>query len=305
MHEYEAGTERLRLDEFLARELTEVSVTRLRRMIATGEVVVNGQASLKGRRLDAGDRVSILAPTIEASSATPEPLPLEILFEDEDLVAVNKPVGLLTHPSHSEMSGTLTNGLAFHFLANCGQAMRAGLVHRLDRNTSGVIIVAKNLRAQRVLSRAFRDRRVSKSYIAIVTGVIEPDSGEINAPIGSDPETWPHWQVLATGREAVTKFIVLRRFASYTLVELTPRTGRTHQLRIHCAFLGHPIVGDLIYGDGNESAIQRFELIHHLLHARSLRFTHPATGDEMLIEAPVPVHWEAIIEELSDDESRI
>lgn len=305
MREYEAGTERLRLDEFLARQLTDVSVTRLRKMIATGEIVVNGETSSKGHRLDVGDRIRVLPATIEASSATPEEMPLEILFEDEDLIAVNKPVGILTHPSHSESSGTLTNGLAFHFLKMGGAAIRPGLVHRLDRNTSGAMIVAKNLRAHQLLSRAFRDRRVSKQYLAIVSGVVTPDSGEINAPIGSDRETWPHWQVLPDGREAVTVFRVVRRFVSHSLVEFKPQSGRTHQLRIHSAFIGHPIVGDLVYGDRSDSAVERFSLTHHLLHADRLRLSHPTSRTELVLEAPLPLHWKQIIQELSDDQSRV
>jgi 23S rRNA pseudouridine1911/1915/1917 synthase len=298
MREFEAGTERLRLDDFLARELTDVSLTRLRRMIASGEIVVNGQSALKGRRLAAGDRISLLTSLIEASSATPQQMPLDILYEDEDVIALNKPVGLLTHPSNSEPSGALTNGLAFHFLATTGHPNRAGLVHRLDRNTSGVILVAKNLGAQRILSRAFRDRRVRKSYTALTSGVIESDSGEIIAPIGSDPETWPHWQVLESGREAVTRYDVIRRFESHSLVEFTPQTGRTHQLRIHSAMIGHPIVGDLIYGNRNDVAIERFELSHHLLHAHRLCITHPTTGSEIEFEAALPPLWQRVIEEI-------
>jgi 23S rRNA pseudouridine1911/1915/1917 synthase len=167
MLEFEAGSERFRLDEFLARELTEVSVTKLRRMIADGEVIVNGRTSLKGRRLEAGDMIKVLPESIEVSSATPEEIPLDILFEDDDLIAINKPVGLLSHPSNSIKSGTLTNGLAFHFQESSGRPIRAGLVHRLDRNTSGVIVVAKALRAQQILARAFRDRRIRKTYTAI------------------------------------------------------------------------------------------------------------------------------------------
>ena len=298
MREFEAGSERFRLDEFLARELADVSVTRLRRMIAEGDVVVNGQTSLKGRRLDEGDRISVLPALIEASSATPEQMPLDIICEDEDLIAINKPVGLLTHPSNTERSGTLTNGLAYHFLHTAKEPIRAGLIHRLDRNTSGIIVVAKNLRSHRVLSRAFRDRRVTKTYTAILMGVVEADEGVINAPIGSDPDTWPHWQVLAGGREAVTSFSVLRRFASHSLVEFTPQTGRTHQLRIHSARLGHPILGDAIYGTPADPTTGNSGLSHHLLHAQSLRFVHPTSGIDTLLNAPFPDFWRTIIEEL-------
>ncbi len=298
MRQFEAGSERYRLDEFLAHEMVEISVTRLRRMIADGDVVVNGRRSLKGARLERGDTVQILAVSSEATSATPEAIPLEVLFEDEDLIAVNKPAGLLTHPSRTEKSGTLTNGLAYHFLATTGRPIRAGLIHRLDRDTSGIILVAKTLRAHRIVAKAFRERRVSKSYTALLSGRVELESGQVDAPIGSDPNVWPHWRVLTSGRPAVTSYTVLRRFQSHTLVAFTPQTGRTHQLRIHSALLGHPIVGDAIYAPARDHIADQCGLGYHLLHAHEMRFLHPNGGLEIVIEAPLPPLWKHVLEQL-------
>lgn len=298
MREFEAGSERYRLDEFLAREVVDVSVTRLRRMIADGDVVVNGLRSLKGARLQAGDTITILSANIEATAATPEPIPLEILLEDDDIIAVNKPTGLLTHPSHSHKSGTLTNGLAYHFLATTGRAIRAGLVHRLDRDTSGIILVAKTLRAHRILAKAFRERRVTKTYTALLTGRVNTDSADIDAPIGSDPDTWPHWRILPEGRPALTRYKVLRRFPAHTLVEFVPQTGRTHQLRIHSLHLGNPIVGDAIYAPQRDQLVDQCGLTHQLLHAARMSFIHPGDGREMVIEAPLPGLWAEILKRL-------
>ncbi len=298
MHMFKAGPERYRLDEFLAGELTEVSVTRLRRMIAEGDVVVNGVRSLKGARLEDGDRVQISKVSIEPTSATPEPMAIDVLFEDGDLICINKPSGLLTHPSHSSKSGTLTNGLAHHFLATTGRPIRAGLIHRLDRDTSGVIVVAKTLRAHRILAKAFRDRRVTKHYTGLLRGRIELDNITINAPIGCDPTVWPHWRVLDDGRPAITQCSIKHRFALHTLVEFKPETGRTHQLRIHSAFIGHPIVGDAIYAGERDPVTDFCDVHHHLLHAHRLRFHHPTGGHEMTIEAAIPEAWHELLQRL-------
>jgi 23S rRNA pseudouridine1911/1915/1917 synthase len=286
--EFEAGASRPRLDEFVASQLPKVSLTRIRRLIAEGDVLINGEKSVKGARLAAGDRVSVKIFAAEKSAATPEPIPLDILHEDDHLIIVNKSVGLLVHPSRSEKSGTLTNGLAYHFWQTTGSAIRPGLVHRLDRNTSGVIVIAKTPRAHRTLSKHFRERRVKKFYLALVCGIVEQDQGEIEAPIGYDPKVWPHWRVMSDGRPAKTHYKVKRRLGSHTLLELEPLTGRTHQLRIHCNLIGHPIIGDPIYSSKVDPLAAMHKLKHHLLHASRLLFRHPATNTEMDFEAPMP-----------------
>jgi 23S rRNA pseudouridine1911/1915/1917 synthase len=289
--EFEAGADKPRVDEFVATRLPKISLTRIRRLIAEGDVLVNGEKSLKGARLQPGDRVTVRIFSAEKSSATPEPIPIEILFEDEHIIVVNKPVGLLAHPSNTEKSGTLTNALAYHFWQTAGEPIRPGIVHRLDRNTSGVMVIAKTARAHRTLSKHFRERWVKKFYLALVSGRVEKDSGEIDAPIGSDPKVWPHWRVLQAsegGKPAQTVYRVKRRFAAHTLVELEPLTGRTHQLRIHCDLIGHPIVGDPTYASTVDPVTTEHRLKHHMLHAARLTFRHPATSKEMNLEAPMP-----------------
>jgi 23S rRNA pseudouridine1911/1915/1917 synthase len=294
--ELEAGADKPRLDEFVASQLPKISLTRIRRLIAEGDVLVNGEKSLKGLRLNAGDKVSVKIFAAEKSSATPEPIPLEILYEDEHLIVVNKTVGLLVHPSSNEKSGTLLNGLAYHFWRTGGGGIRPGLVHRLDRNTSGVIVIAKTPRAHRTLSKHFRERWVKKFYLALVSGRMEKDSGEIDAPIGCDPKAWPHWRVMENGKPAQTRYRVKRRFAAHTLLELEPLTGRTHQLRIHCNLIGHPIVGDPIYATEVDPISAKRKLKYHLLHASSLIFRHPANNREMRFEAPMPQAMRELME---------
>ena len=294
-----AHTERgPRLDEFVAEQLPRVSLTRIRRLIEEGDATVNDAASLKGYRLVTNDCVNVRLFAAEKSSATPENIPLDVLFEDDDLIVVNKPTGLLVHPSHSEKSGTLLNGLAYHFWQRQKAAVRPGLVHRLDRDTSGVIVIAKTPKAHRTLSKHFRERWVKKFYTALVSGVVKNDSGEIDAPIGSHETNWPRWGVMAVeagGRAAQTRYVVKQRFAAHTLLELEPLTGRTHQLRIHCQLIGHPIVGDTVYHGGEiDLLVKTHRLKHQLLHAAKLQFRHPATGQMMMIEAPLPAEFKVL-----------
>jgi 23S rRNA pseudouridine1911/1915/1917 synthase len=299
--EFEAGADKPRLDEFVATRLPKISLTRIRRLIAEGDVLLNDERSLKGVRLQPGDKVSVKIFAAEKSSATPEPIPLDILFEDEHIIAVNKPVGLLAHPSNTEKSGTLTNALAYHFWRAAGSPIRPGLIHRLDRNTSGVMVIAKTPRAHRTLSKHFRERRVKKFYLALLSGRMEKDSGEVDAPIGSDPKVWPHWRVTPEGeggKPAQTLYRVKRRFKAHTLVELEPLTGRTHQLRIHCNLIGHPIVGDPIYASAVDPLAAKHKLKQHLLHAARLVFRHPATGKEMNLEAALPQAMADLMSEL-------
>lgn len=301
-----AGADKPRVDEFVASKLPRISLTRIRRLIADGDVLVNGEISLKGTRLAEGDRVSIKIFAADKSAATPEYIPLEILFEDESLIVVNKPAGLLVHPSHIEKSGTLLNGLAYHFWQTSGEAIRPGLIHRLDRNTSGVIVLAKTQRAHRTLSKHFRERWVKKFYLALVNGKMESNSGEIDAPIGSKEgkDVWPRWQVMSEkegGKTAMTKYKVIRRFSAHTLIELEPQTGRTHQLRIHCNLIGHPIVGETIYRSALSEVdplVAKHKIKHQLLHASRLIFRHPAGGKELDLEAPMPKLMQDLISEL-------
>jgi 23S rRNA pseudouridine1911/1915/1917 synthase len=288
--EFEAGAGRERVDEFLARLAPDLSLTRLRRAIQEGAALVNGAATAPGARLAPGDRVSLVVGAEERTAATPEPIALDVLHEDAEIIVVNKPAGLLMHPSRTEKSGTLTNALAWHF-RQAGQAgVRVGVVHRLDRDTSGVVVIAKTLRAHRIIAKAFRQRRVGKLYVALVCGRVAADAGEVDAPIGRDAAAWPRWRVMEGGRPAVTRYRVRQRFGEHTLIEAEPLTGRTHQIRIHCALAGHALAGDAVYGAAQPSAGESpsLALPHHLLHACRLSLRHPADGREVTFTAPLP-----------------
>ena len=295
----------VRVDQFLALHFPSVSLTRLRTAIKQGEVQVNGRKTFAGWALQAGDEVTLQLDPGAPTSALPEDIKLDVLFEDDDLLIVNKPVGLLSHPSHKEKSGTLLNAIAYYLLhtprPTNQAAARPILLHRLDRDTSGVIALAKTERANRIVSKAFRERRVKKLYLALVHGVVAAESGLIDVPIGHVPEMWPRWRVWEGGDASQTKFTVKQRFASHTLLELEPLTGRTHQLRIHCAHLGHPIVGDQVYRGSDKTALHPLPgkaIKHQLLHAYSLTLRHPSTGEETCFTAPPPATLTAIIQQL-------
>lgn len=297
-------TKGLRFDQFLALHFPAISLTRLRTAIKLGEARLNGRTTFSGWIVQVGDQATILLDPDAPTSAMPENIPLEILFEDEDLLVINKQRGLLSHPSKSEKSGTLMNAIAWHLLHSSHQpgkaAPRPVLLHRLDRDTSGVIAIAKTERASRIVSKAFRDRRVKKFYLSLVHGVVREDTGTIDAPIGRDPGGWPRWCVLPEGDPSQTNFTVKQRFAEHTLLELEPLTGRTHQLRIHCAHIGHPIVGDQVYRGVNPALnAAGHKRKHQLLHAHSLAFRHPATNQDMCFLAPLPTDMKEIIQSLS------
>jgi 23S rRNA pseudouridine1911/1915/1917 synthase len=278
----------VRLDEFLAGHLAALSRMRIAGLLARGACVVNGGAANAGRRLRAGDVVEVESGTEAPNSMTPEPSPLEIVHEDEHLLVVIKPAGVLVHPTLGVKRGTLANALAYHLnrgLIEEGAAVikqqwesetarafvRPGLVHRLDRDTSGLLAVAKTQAALSRLSQHFQRRLVEKRYVAVVGDVVSADSLTVDAPIGRDEGARPPWGVSEAGRAAETRLRVLERGARRTLVELEPVTGRTNQLRIHCAHAGHAIVGDRLYG-GEEHA-------RLCLHAARLAFRHPATNE--------------------------
>jgi 23S rRNA pseudouridine1911/1915/1917 synthase len=304
-----------RLDVFLAAHMAGLSRMRIARLVDAGACAVNGAQGAAGQKLKAGDLVELTPGADEPSAMTPEQLPLAIIYEDEELLVVDKPAGLLVHPTRATKTGTLANALVYHVnrlqLAAFGlgredeinlstdlakpqaasrmpQAfIRPGLVHRLDRATSGLLVVAKTQRALSILSRHFHERRVEKRYLALVAGCVAVAEFEIDAPIGRAAELRPQWRVLATGREARTRVRVLARGTALTLVELEPVTGRTNQLRIHCAHTGHPILGDEWYGGAVATSSGR-EVTRLCLHAARLAFHHPTGGRWLEFTAPLP-----------------
>lgn len=292
-----------RLDEFLAERLVHLSRMRIASLLARGACAVNGASAAGGRRLSAGDLVEVEAAGEVSNSMTPEAAPLEIVYEDEHLVVVVKPAGLLVHPTLGVKSGTLANALAYHLnrLGAAGRGasvdesrallnsqpdagsstqpasdepqsfVRPGLVHRLDRDTSGLLVVAKTQSALSRLSQHFQRRLVEKHYVAVLGGSVGADELKMEAPIGRVEGAWPPWRVSEGGRPAETRLRVLERRARRTLVELEPVTGRTNQLRIHCAHAGHAIVGDRLYAGAEHARL--------CLHAARLAFRHPATNE--------------------------
>ena len=287
------SAEKMRLEDFLLDHFSNLSKMYLREIVKTARCEVNGRHENIGYRLRADDFIEIIVDHTRGTAMRPEKIPLDIIHEDSDIIVVNKPAGMLAHPSHRENSGTLLNALVFYlndecrmindelkaknssFITHRSSLIRPGLIHRLDKQTSGLMVVAKNARAHRILSGHFMKKRVEKRYLALVEGVVKPDEGTIDAPIGRYDEL-KHWSVKSDGKHSESRFWVRERFADTTLIELEPVTGRTNQLRIHCELIGHPIVGDTRRG-GRE-----FERL--CLHAYKLAFPHPTSNEPMSFE---------------------
>jgi 23S rRNA pseudouridine1911/1915/1917 synthase len=272
---FQASTEDAgkRLDKFAFENLSRYSRMFLADLIRQNLFLVNGETQPGGYHLKIGDAVEIAIDSTAKTAMTPENIPLEVLFEDSEILVVNKPAGMLVHPTNSDKTGTLANALVFHLngetVIENPKLIRPGIVHRLDKETSGLLVTTKTPRALRILGSHFQRKLVKKIYAALVEGVISENEGTISAPIGRLEEK-PHWRVLPDGKESETKFKVLERRNDATLLELEPVTGRTNQLRIHCAEIKHPIVGDALYG-GREFA-------RLCLHAQKLGFFHPNGG---------------------------
>jgi 23S rRNA pseudouridine1911/1915/1917 synthase len=287
----EAGA---RLDRFLASRLPSLSRMRIASLVAAGACAVNGAAAHAGFRLRAGDAVEIgFDASASEGATTPEAIPLSIVHEDEDLLVVDKPAGMLVHPTRSVKTGTLANALTHHLNRDSRTFARPGLPHRLDRATSGLMVVAKNQRALTILSRHFHRRLVEKRYLALLHGRVARDELTISAPIGRTEEAWPKWRVTDDGREAVSRLRVLERRGELSLAELEPVTGRTNQLRIHCAHAGHPIVGDDWYGSHVAGRL--------CLHAARLAFNHPAGGARVEFSSPLPEEVASLLEAAGRD----
>jgi 23S rRNA pseudouridine1911/1915/1917 synthase len=274
-----------RLDKFLYDEIPAVSRMYLQYLITAGKCRVNGKIENRGYHLQSGDSVEIEVDVKEQTEMLPENIPLDIIFEDSELLVIDKPTGMLVHPTKGVRRGTVLNSVTYYLNFN-GQAelkneklVRAGLVHRLDKNTSGLMVIAKNARAHRILSNHFQRKLVGKKYFAVVEGIIKEDSGTIDAPIGRNAEE-KFWYISDDGKSAESNFRVVKRNADSTLLELEPVTGRTNQLRLHCAHIGHPIVGDDKYGGREFSRL--------CLHAAKLSFYHPNGNRRLEFESALP-----------------
>ncbi|HFU3810134.1 TPA: RluA family pseudouridine synthase [Streptococcus suis] len=292
--EIKVETGGVRLDKALS-ELTELSRSVANDQIKAGQVLVNGQVKKAKYTVQEGDIITYQVPEIEEIDYVAEDIPLDIVYQDEDVAVVNKPQGMVVHPSAGHTSGTLVNALLYHVkdLSGINGVLRPGIVHRIDKDTSGLLMIAKNDDAHTKLAAELKDKKSLRKYWAIVHGNLPNDRGVIEAPIGRSEKDRKKQAVTAKGKEAVTRFQVLERFGDYTLVELTLETGRTHQIRVHMAYIGHPVAGDEAYGP-------RKTLKGHgqFLHARTLGFTHPKTGEVVAFTAEAPAIFQDTLEYL-------
>jgi len=275
----------LRLDALVAAE-TELSRTQAQRLIREGSITLNGEAVKPNVIAAAGDKIEICYPEPVETGVLPEDIPLDVLYEDGDLLVVDKPQGMVVHPAPGHANGTLVNALLYHIgdLSGIGGELRPGIVHRIDRMTSGLLVVAKNDAAHRALSDQFRDHTAHRSYAALADGNFKEEAGTIDAPIARHPVDRKKMAIIPGGREAVTHWRAAERYGQHTLLQLELETGRTHQIRVHLASIGHPVTGDDVYG----SAKRKFGLCGQALHGYRLTFRHPRTKENMVFYAPPP-----------------
>ena len=286
----------LRIDKYIAENLPEISRSYAATLCEEGKVTVCGKAVNKKYQPKDGDIIEIDLPEPESLDLIPENIPLDILYEDEDVIVVNKPQGMVVHPANGNLSGTLVNALLYH----CGEnlsaingVVRPGIVHRIDKDTAGLLVVAKNNDAHNALAEQLKERKASRRYYALVNGNVK-ENGTVNKPIGRHPKDRKKMAIVGGGREAVTHYNVLESFSGYTLLECILETGRTHQIRVHMASLGHSLVGDRAYGIAKE----KIKTEGQLLFAKTIGFKHPRTGEYMEFTAELPEYFEEILNKL-------
>ncbi|MBQ4096575.1 MAG: RluA family pseudouridine synthase [Clostridia bacterium] len=303
---YVADSDGDRLDKFVA-ERMEISRSQAQRLIEDGSVSVNGKLPAKNYKMKSGDSVEVQIPENEDCDALPEDIPLDVVFEDDDIIVVNKPKGMVVHPAPGHSSGTLVNALMFHCgdsLSGIGGVNRPGIVHRIDRDTTGLMCAAKNDFSHLSLSAQLKDHSMYREYRMIVCGNMREDSGTVDAPIGRHPVDRKRMAVIRDGRgharNAVTHWRVLERYNGFAYVEAVLETGRTHQIRVHMSFIGHPLVGDTTYG-GGRTQFERHSVSlidGQMLHATALNFKHPRSGEIMRFETPLPENFTSALEKL-------
>ena len=293
-----------RLDKVLTKELPDLSRTQIQRLLKEEQILVNGRPAKANLRLEGGEEVSVTLPEPEETELIPEPIPLDIRYEDVDMLIINKPAGMVVHPAVGHSSGTLVNAVLAHCpdLPGIGGEKRPGIVHRLDKETSGLIVIAKNEPALRHLQAQFKERTVGKQYLALVDGQVQPPTALIDAPIGRDPRQRKKMAVIPFGssarsREAQTQYTTVTGYDDYTLLRCELFTGRTHQIRVHLAYIGFPIVGDKVYGRRKPS----IRLGRHFLHAAVLRVKRPSDDEELTILAELPSELESILQQLASE----
>lgn len=293
----------VRLDVYLSEQLT-FSRARVQKLIDDELVKMNGKPAKSSFSLRGGESLEVEIPEPQASTVAAQDIPLAIVFEDECLAVINKPAGMVVHPGAGVADNTLVNALLHHLqgrLSGISGVLRPGIVHRLDKDTSGLLVVAKDDQAHASLSGQIKEKRAHRIYMALVEGVVKPDQGLVDKPIGRHPVARKQMAVVSSGRRAVSHFQVLRRWAAYSLVRVALETGRTHQIRVHMESLGHPVVGDIVYNrkrTGSLKARHKLGLVGHALHAAYLSFTHPVTGSLLEFEADLPDDFRKLVESL-------
>lgn len=293
----EPEQEGIRIDQFLAQKNADISRSRIQKLIEQGNITVHGKQVKSNYKVRQGDLVRLEIPEPVMLDVRPENIDIEILYEDGDIAVVNKPQGMVVHPAAGNYSGTLVNALMARCssLSTINGVIRPGIVHRIDKDTSGVLIIAKNDASHHSLAEQIKVHSVKRIYYAIVEGVIKQDSGTVDAPLGRHPVERKKMAVVAkNGRRAVTHYRVIERFKRNTLIEARLETGRTHQIRVHMAYIGHPLVGDPVYGYKK----QRFNLKGQALHAKTLGVIHPSTGEYMEFTTPLPEYFQKLVENL-------
>ena len=290
-----AKQENVRLDLYISKQKEGLSRTMVQKLIESGNIKVNGNKQKISYKVQINDCITIDVPKAKEVDLKPQNIPIEIVYEDSDIIVVNKPKGLVVHPANGNPDGTLVNAIMAvckESLSGIGGELRPGIVHRLDKDTSGLLIVAKNDKAHIEMSRQIKNREVKKVYIALVKGVIKENEATIDMPIGRSPKDRKKMAVIKDGKEAITHFKVIKRYENYTLLEIKIDTGRTHQIRVHMAEIGYPIVGDMVYSNGKNE----FGVKGQCLHAKSLDFKHPVTKKQMHLEADLPEYFKNILE---------
>ena len=286
-----------RLDKLISEQLPELTRSAVQHLMQDGCVTIAGKPVKKNTKASAGDVITVELPEPREVEIEPENIPLDIVYEDEDIIVVNKPKGMVVHPAPGNWSGTLVNALMYHCgdsLSGINGEIRPGIVHRIDKDTSGLLVVAKNDRAHQSLAEQIKVHSAGRRYFAVVYGTPREQKGTVNAPIARHPIDRKKMAVLAGGREAITHYEVLEQYAGYSYLTFLLETGRTHQIRVHMAHIGHPIIGDPLYGPAKD----KWKLQGQCLHAGELTLTHPATGERMTFQAPLPVYFTTVLQKL-------
>lgn len=294
------NTQNNRIDKIVS--ILNPNITRVtaQKLIEAGNITVNGKKVKVSYKVSKGEEIEVTLPEIKETKIEAQDIPVEILYEDNDIIVVNKPKGLVVHPANGNPDGTLVNALmkiCKGSLSGIGGEIRPGIVHRLDKDTSGVLIVAKNDKAHLNLCEQIKNRKVKKTYLALTRGVIKENEATINMPIGRSTTDRKKMAVVKNGKEAITHFKVLERFPNNTYLEINLETGRTHQIRVHLSQIGYPIVGDMVYSNGKND----FGVVGQMLHAWKIKFTHPITNTSMEVVAPLPEYFTEILNELKKE----